>query len=81
MLGYRLLKESFAIITIAGPSVATKKDQNNIKLDMIDGNKSNGNNVPINKLWLKSGLGKIRSPKIKPNNIDFIAYISLNFLL
>ena len=33
--GYRLLKESQLIITIAGPSVAIKNDQNNKELDMI----------------------------------------------
>ena len=68
-LGCHLLMESYLIITIAGPSVANKKDQNNKELDTICGNKSIGNNVPINKLLEKSGLGKIKRPKNKPNNI------------
>ena len=35
MSGYHLLKESYLIITIAGPTVANKKDQNNKELVTI----------------------------------------------
>ena len=80
MLDYRLLKESRFIITITGPTVANKKDQNNSELDTNWGNKSNGNNVPTNMLLEKSKLGKINKPKNKPINIDVIAFFSLNFL-
>ena len=76
-MDYRLLKESYVIITIAGPTVAIKKDQNNNDLDTISGNKSNGNNVPINKLLVKSGDGNSNNPKKRPNNIDTIAFFSL----
>ena len=51
MLDYRPLKESKLIITITGPSVDNKKDQNNKELDTIWGNKSNGNIVPTNMLF------------------------------
>ena len=77
-LGYRLLKESQFIITIAGATVANKKDQNNNELDTIWGNKSNGNNIPTKILLEKSGLGKSNSPRNKPRNIDAIAFFSLN---
>ena len=80
-LGYHLLMESYLIITIAGTSVATKKDQNSKELEIIEGNKSNGNNVPIKRLLEKSGLGKISKPKNKPNNIDNMAIPSVNFFL
>ena len=79
MLDYRLLKESYLVIIIAGPTVASKKDQNNNELDTIWGNKSNGNNVPTKMLLEKSGLGKSNRPKNKPTNIDIIAFFSLNF--
>ena len=79
MLDYRLLKESYLVIIIAGPTVASKKDQNNNELDTIWGNKSNGNNVPTKMLLEKSGLGKSNRPKNKPPNIDIIAFFSLNF--
>ena len=78
---YHLLKESWLSITTAGPTVASKKDQNNKELDIIWGNKSNGNNVPTKMLLEKSGLGKSNKPKNKPNNIESIAFFSLKFLL
>ena len=77
--GYRLLKESQIIITIVGPSVATKNDQNNKELDTILGNKSKGNNTPTKMLLEKLGVGKNNKPRNKPVNIDKIAFFSLNF--
>ena len=59
--------------------MAAKKDQNSNELDTILGNKSNDNNVPIRILLEKSGFGKINRPKNNPNNIDIIAFFSLNF--
>ena len=79
MLDYRLLKESWLIITIAGLTVASKNDQNNKELVIIWWNKSNGNNVPTKILLEKSGLGKSKRPKNKPDNISAIAFFSLSF--
>ena len=59
--------------------MAIKNDQNNKELDIILGNKSNDNNVPTKILLEKSGLGKSNNPKNKPNNIEIIAFFSLNF--
>ena len=64
-------------MTIVGTSVATKNDQNNKELDMIWGNKSNGNSVPTKILLEKAGLGKSNKPKNKPVNMDIIAFLSL----
>ena len=50
-------------------------------MDIIWGNKSNGNNVPISILLEKSGLGNIKSPKNRPNNIEVIAIALLKFFV
>ena len=59
--------------------MANKKEQNSKELDIIAGNKSKGSNVPTKILLEKSGLGKNNRPKNKPDNIDIIAFFSLNF--
>ena len=79
MLDYRLLKESWLIITIAGPTVASKKDQNSKEVDTICGNKSIGNNKPTKILCEKSVLGNNNRPKNRPKNMDIIAFFSSNF--
>ena len=71
--------ESQLTITIAGPTVASKKDQNNKELDTMLGNKSNENSVPTKILLEKSGLGKSNRPKNKPVNMDIIELFSTNF--
>ena len=80
-LDYRLLKESQLIITIAGPAVANKKEQNNKELDIIWGNKSKGSNIPTKILFEKSGFGKNKKPKNKPNIINIIKALSFKFFL
>ena len=80
-LDYRLLKESWPIIAITGPSVASKKDQNNKELDIIWENKSKGNNVPTKILFEKSVLGKSKSPNNKPIITDIIKSLSFKFSL
>ena len=59
--------------------MANKKDQNSNEFDIIWGNESYGNNIPTKILFEKSGLGKNKKPRHKPNNIDIIAFFSLNF--
>ena len=81
MLGYHLLKESWLIITIAGPTVANKKDQNSRELDIILGNRSKGSNIPTKILFEKSGFGKNKNPKNKPNIINIIKIFSFKFFL
>ena len=81
MQDYRLLKESQIIITITGPSVANKNDQNNKELDIIWGKKSKGNNVPTKILLEKSGLGKSNKPNTNPSIIDIIKSFSFKFFL
>ena len=68
-------------MTITGPTVANKKDQNNKELDIIWGNKSKGNNNPTKILFEKSGFGKSKSPSNKPNITDIIKSLSFKFLL
>ena len=81
MLDCHLLKESWLIITITGPTVASKKDQNNKELDTISGNKSIGKNVPTKILFVKSGFGKSKKPNNKPVMTDIIKSLSFKFLL
>ena len=73
--------ESFIIITIAGPTVATKKDRNNNDCETNTGNKSTEKMIPTNKLFEKSGVGNKRKPPIKPKIIEIYAVFSLSFLL
>ena len=70
MLDYRPLKESQFIITIAGPTVAIKKDRKSKDCETNTGNKSTGNIIPTNKLFEKSGTGNKRNPQIKPKIIE-----------
>jgi hypothetical protein len=73
--------ESLVIITIAGTSVAIKKDRNNNDCETKSGNISIGIIIPTNKLFEKSGAGKSKRPKIKPINIEKYAVFSFNNLL
>ena len=73
--------ESYIIITIAGPTVATKKDRNSNDCETNKGNISVENIIPTNKLLEKSGIGNRRKPPIKPNIIEIYAVFSFNFLL
>ena len=81
MWGYRLLKESFVIITIAGPTVATKKERNNNDWETKAGNMLVGNIIPTSKLCEKSGVGNNRNPLNNPKIIEKYAVFSFNFLL
>ena len=70
LLGYRPLKESWIIITITGPTVATKKDRNSNDCETNVQNDSVAKIIPTNKLFEKSGDGNRRNPPINPKIID-----------
>ena len=53
-----------------GKKVATKKDKNNNDWETKADKDSTGIKVPNNKLFEKSGEGKIKKPPIKPIIID-----------
>ena len=80
-LGYRLLKESYAIITIAGPTVAIKKDRNNNDCETNSGNKLFEIINPTNKLPEKSGVGNKNNHPNRPNIIEMYAMFSFMFFL
>ena len=80
-LGYRPLKESWLIITIAGTTVANKKDKNSNDCETNPSNSCDGNIIPTNKLLEKSGDGNKRNPPIKPIIIEMYAVFSFRFLL
>ena len=63
-----------------GKKVATTKDKNNNDCETKDGNKSVGIKIPTNKLFEKSGVGKIKKPPINPIIIDKYATFSLMLL-
>ena len=73
-MDYHLLKEScFFIITIAGVSVATKKERNNNDCEIISGNTFAGSIIPTKKLFEKSGDGnKINPPTLVTTDIYFL---------
>jgi len=62
--------ESCTIITIAGETVATKKDKNNNDCETNAGKKSPEKIIPTNKLLVKSGVGNKSSPPINPKIIE-----------
>tara|TARA_B110000263_G_scaffold238785_1_gene240361 strand:+ start:634 stop:876 length:243 start_codon:yes stop_codon:yes gene_type:complete len=80
-LDYRLLKESYFIITIAGPTVANKKERNSNDCETNVGNNSTGSIIPTSKLLEKSGAGNKRNPPIKPKIIEIYAVFSFSCLL
>ena len=53
-----------------GRKVATKKEQNNNDSKIIGGKKLLGIKPPINNDFVKSGLGKNKSPPTNPAIID-----------
>ena len=61
------------IITIAGATVATKKDRKSNDCDTNAGNNSFGMIIPTNKLFEKSGIGNRRNPPIRPRIIEMYA--------
>ena len=69
------------IITIAGPTVAIKKDRNNNDCETKAGKNSAGNIIPTNKLFEKSGEGNKRNPQTRPIIIEIYAVFSFSFLL
>ena len=59
-----------ALRTIKGRKVAIKNDKNNKDCETKGAKNFFGNKIPTNKLFEKSGVGKIKKPPINPIIID-----------